>query len=306
MSRESVGSRAAIPTNRNHGEHLMARPLERYQPSEATPAQPDWSNIDWMPAGPPDWARAPAEYPFAAYPNGVLGVPAHQAANPPQGAARQPKLTEPGSANAPAAAAASWSRLPQTAPLLVPQAWPTVPAEPEWSGSDDRPSAGVPNWAQVHTIHPATGFPKPITQNLTEQALRARGIPEPDIAAAIGNPERMKQLIYQTFGAGSAKASAATDDLWSGRTPAEPLVLAPQQHGKGDRLPAGLPSWAFAPGGNPFATAPGSVQGVPAQHLGDESGQDTSANQPTGPWPPSRAVDVQQVLRILRLLTRRR
>ena len=89
--------------------------------------------------------------------------------------------------------------------------------------SGHTPSAGVPSWAQVRTIRPAAGFPKPITQNLTEQALRARGVAEPDIAATIGNPERMKQLIYQTFGAGSAKAQAATDDLWSGRRPAAPI-----------------------------------------------------------------------------------
>jgi hypothetical protein len=188
----------------------------------------------------------------------------------------------------------------------MPQAGPTAPAQPEWPGSDDRPLAGVPNWAQLRTIRPATGFPKPFTQNLTEQVLRARGVPEPDIAAAISNPERMKQLIYQTFGAGSAKAPAAMDDLWSGRVPAEPLVLAPQQHGKSDRLPAGLPSWASAPGGNPFATASGSVQGVPARPLGDESGQHTSANQPTDPWLPSRADLVREGLRIARLLARRR
>jgi hypothetical protein len=87
----------------------MARAWEQHQPTEATPAsaRAEWPNIDWMPAGPPDWARAPAENPLVAYPNGVLGVPAHQPANPHHGAARQPKLTAPGAANAPAAAAAS-------------------------------------------------------------------------------------------------------------------------------------------------------------------------------------------------------
>jgi hypothetical protein len=131
--------------------------------------------------------------------------------------------------------------------------------------SGHTPSAGVPSWAQVRTIRPAAGFPKPITQNLTEQALRARGVAEPDIAATIGNPERMKQLIYQTFGAGSAKAQAATDDLWSGRRPAAPIPMVPQQHSEGDRLPAGLPSWASAPGGIPFAAAPAGVRGVPGE-----------------------------------------
>jgi hypothetical protein len=118
------------------------------------------------------------------------------------------------------------------------------------------PSAGFPD--------PPRAAPQLTAQNLTAHALRMKGVPETDIAAAIGNPERMKQLIYQTFGAGSAKAPATSDDLWSGRTPAEPLVLAPQQHGKGDRQPAGLPSWAQAPGGNPFVAAPGGVSGMPA------------------------------------------
>jgi hypothetical protein len=226
-----------------------------------------------MPAGPPDWARVPAENPFAAYPNGVLGVPAHQPA-PPQGAARQPKLTAPGSASALDAAARSWSRLPPTAPLWVPQTGPTAPAQPEWPGSDDRPLAGVPSWAQLRTIDPATAFPKPFTQNLTEQALRARGVPEPDIAAAIGNPERMKQLIYQTFGAGSARAPAATDDLWSGRARASPIVMAP---------PAGQSKMLEAvqtPFGNPFAAHPNGVR-VP--------GGSTAGTANSGPGSPQAA-----------------
>jgi hypothetical protein len=37
-------------------------------------------------------------------------------------------------------------------------------------------------------------------QNLTVQALRGKDVPDEDIAAAMGNPEIMKQLITQHFG----------------------------------------------------------------------------------------------------------
>jgi hypothetical protein len=50
----------------------------------------------------------------------------------------------------------------------------------------------------------------PTTQNLTTQALRMKGVPEADIAAATGNPEMMKQIIIQHFGPGSAGAAART------------------------------------------------------------------------------------------------
>jgi RHS repeat-associated protein len=47
-------------------------------------------------------------------------------------------------------------------------------------------------------------------QNLTAQALRMKGVPEADIAAATGNPDLMKQLIIQHFGPGSAGTPART------------------------------------------------------------------------------------------------
>jgi hypothetical protein len=83
----------------------------------------------------------------------------------------------------------------------------------------------------------------------------------------------MKQLIYRHFGPGSGQTPAGTDALWSGGAATAPVVLppagpaVPEQHGKGDRLPAGLPDWARAPTGNPFATAPGGVQGVPGEEF---------------------------------------
>jgi hypothetical protein len=54
-----------------------------------------------------------------------------------------------------------------------------------------------------------------------------KGVPEADIAAAFGNPERMQQLIYRTYRPDSAQAPATTDAVWSGRTPAAPLLQVP-------------------------------------------------------------------------------
>jgi RHS repeat-associated protein len=57
---------------------------------------------------------------------------------------------------------------------------------------------------------PADGLrlqtPAPTTQNLTTRALRMKGVPDADIAAATGNPELMKQLIIRHYGFGSARA----------------------------------------------------------------------------------------------------
>jgi hypothetical protein len=52
--------------------------------------------------------------------------------------------------------------------------------------------------------------PTPPAQNLTAQALRMKGVPEADIAAAAGNPELMKQLIIRNFSLGSAGAPTRT------------------------------------------------------------------------------------------------
>jgi hypothetical protein len=106
--------------------------------------------------------------------------------------------------------ASSWPSPGATAPLaLVPPA---------------RPSEGPSSWTQAPTGNPFARLPnggqespggrlalagtasRPTTPNLTAQALRTRGVAEADIAAALDNPERMKQLIYQNFGPGSAGA----------------------------------------------------------------------------------------------------
>jgi hypothetical protein len=47
------------------------------------------------------------------------------------------------------------------------------------------------------------------TRNLTTQALRMKGVPEAEIAAAAGNPELLKQLIIQQYGTGSPGFAAS-------------------------------------------------------------------------------------------------
>jgi hypothetical protein len=173
-----------------------------------------------------------------------------------------------------------WPSTPAAPVVPPPRDGPTAPPHPEGNGKSDRIPEGVPIWARSPTGNPfvayrscVRGGPGLTDQNLTVNALRNRGVPEADIAAAAGNPELMKQLINQNFGPGSARAPASEDALWSGRAPAAPVMLAPQDgptappqpegHGKGNRLPAGPPIWARPPTGNPFMAYPGGVRGVP-------------------------------------------
>jgi len=154
---------------------------------------------------------------------------------------------------------------PAEAPARMDAPWPTKPAIPLAPMPQGRQSADLPNWARP---------PGPAASNLTVDTLRQRGVPEAYIAAAIDNPQWMQRLLQQTYRPESAAAPAAAEDLWSGRTPAAPLVLPPQTdgdapdqlqaHGKSDRLPAGLPGWARRPTGNPFVAYQGAVRGVPA------------------------------------------
>jgi hypothetical protein len=59
--------------------------------------------------------------------------------------------------------------------------------------------------------------PAPTTENLNVRALRMKGVPDADIAAATSNPELMKRLIVQNYGSGSAQ-----------RPRPFPLPLSPQ------------------------------------------------------------------------------
>jgi hypothetical protein len=87
---------------------------------------------------------------------------------------------------------------PNRAPLPVPLPRPR-PAEAP---------TGLPGWAQAPAITPSEGFPKLTAGNLTAHALRMKGVPEADIADAIGNPEKIRQLIHQNYG---PRPSDATD-----------------------------------------------------------------------------------------------
>jgi hypothetical protein len=73
----------------------------------------------------------------------------------------------------------------------------------------DQPSTGLSSSAPP-AINRAAGYPALPAQNLTVQAFRRKGVPDAEIAAAIGNPERMKQLINQHFGAGSVGTESAS------------------------------------------------------------------------------------------------
>jgi hypothetical protein len=122
-----------------------------------------------------------------------------------------------GSAGAAAADDAVWSGRAPAAPVVPP------------------PQAGQPGAPSSDA--PASGpFPAVPSQNVTARTLPLKGVPEADIAAAISNPELMRQFVNQVLRPGSAGTPAADDALWSGRVPVAPL---PPQAGQ----PAGLPYW---------------------------------------------------------------
>jgi hypothetical protein len=99
----------------------------------------------------------------------------------------------------------------------------------------------------------------PIAPNLTAQVLRAKGVPETDIAAAIGNPGLMKQLIYRNFGPGSAGTPAKVGyAAFSGNANGGPFGYADQRVDPGtnglddDRARHDPPAW------NQFTQSTGS------------------------------------------------
>ena len=55
-------------------------------------------------------------------------------------------------------------------------------------------------------------------QNMTIQGLRAKGVPEADIAAAVGSPEILKALVGQYYGAGKYKVAKTGQDEFGGET----------------------------------------------------------------------------------------
>jgi hypothetical protein len=86
-------------------------------------------------------------------------------------------------------------------------AGPDLSADTAYSSAARRPSTtDVPLLAGGRAVDSRLSqSPAPTAQNLTAHVLRSKGVPEPDIAAAIGDPERIKSLIVQHFGAGSVR-----------------------------------------------------------------------------------------------------
>ena len=115
----------------------------------------------------------------------------------------------------------SWApRQPPRAPLSF--AGPDLTADiAASSSSQPRAGTSLPQAQESATDFswlPASRFvdplraqqPAPPAQNLTTQALRMRGAPEADIAAATGNPEMLRQLIMKNYGPSSALAPVRT------------------------------------------------------------------------------------------------
>jgi hypothetical protein len=113
----------------------------------------------------------------------------------------------------------SSNRMPAAPLALVPPPAATAPAQPGAPGIGDRLPAGVPSWAQAPAMNPSAGFPKLPGQNLTVRTLRMKGVPEADIAAAFGNPERMQQLIYRTYRPGPASTGTQSVSSSAAVTP---------------------------------------------------------------------------------------
>jgi hypothetical protein len=114
--------------------------------------------------------------------------------------AAQNRSPDDGSADAARGSAPSWLPRSQRAPLSL--AGPDLAANEPWPSASVAPvvtvpqagqPADMPNWAQAPSGNPFAGSPRPAEQNLTVRALRMKGVPEADIAAAGGNPELMKQ-----------------------------------------------------------------------------------------------------------------
>jgi hypothetical protein len=101
-------------------------------------------------------------------------------------------------------------------PVLTPDITASSPSRPGTTvpqpGPADASAVTDLSWLPVNwSADPRRAQPPaPPTQNLTTQALRMKGVPEADIAAATGNPELMKQLIIQHYGPSSAGAPART------------------------------------------------------------------------------------------------
>jgi hypothetical protein len=90
--------------------------------------------------------------------------------------------------------------------------WPRAPVSPVMMAPQAGQFAGLPNRAQALTGNPFAESPRPAAQNLTARALRMKGVPEAEIAAAIDSPDLMKQFINLDYGPASAGARSALPD----------------------------------------------------------------------------------------------
>jgi hypothetical protein len=116
--------------------------------------------------------------------------------------------------------------------------------------------------ADPRRAHP----PAPTTQNLTTQALRMKGVPEADIAAATGNPDLMKQLIIQHFGPGSTGTPARTGYALTGSSASGGSLgdsgrrVYPETSGLDDtRARRDAPAWGRFMPGNPTGLSAGDI-----------------------------------------------
>jgi hypothetical protein len=135
----------------------------------------------------------------------------------------------------PQAPAAAWPSA-QVAPLQhLPQTGSAAPEHQDWHDAGDWPREGLPNWTQpqrpTEDSFPAipnggrgsAGSLPPAQQrlgpqlalpveNLTTRTLRMKGVPEADIAAAIGDPAKMQDLLNQYYG---RRPIAPSTDSWA-------------------------------------------------------------------------------------------
>jgi hypothetical protein len=135
----------------------------------------------------------------------------------------------------PPAAAASWPSTPVAPLRYLPQTAPAAPERPDWYDAGNWPQQGPPTSAQAKppTENSLPAFPNGVrdavdaqplalqrlappsplpVENLTTRTLRMKGVPDADIAAAIGNRAKMQDILNQYYG---RRSVAPGDDRWT-------------------------------------------------------------------------------------------
>ena len=167
----------------------------------------------------------------------------------------------------------------------------------------ENPSAAYPNaFGVVPSVQsaPSKGFARPLaptTQNLTAHVLRTKGVPETDIAEALGNPVLMQQLINQNFGPDSAGTPAKVRyAAFNGNASGGPSGHADQRVDPGNnRLDddrARPPPWGRFTQSDPFGYTGGvnrsAAAGNDALDWMDPAG--SSADRPFGSSAPNQTL----------------